>query len=547
MEKKLAILKTAMEKNPSSVELGVKRLELSREILDAKTLDRQWKELIFLFPRSFSVWKFYLRFVSSNFTTFTVSRVIKEYRNYFAKMKQMHALPDQPRETEDEINVATVNLCNFLARTGFRERAMAVWQAAVELNLFSPDLPGYYSLDDRLALLEQFWESASPRFGEQGAVGWAAAMKTKNVAGEEDEAVEGTVCTWEDDLIDRAGRLVRRNRLWLELEVGRERKDWRPWRSSEEAAVDPERAVPFDDVSPFLFQFAQPRQSLSLLLGFVRFLGITFIDEPYLPSSLSSETVSAQLGLNTSEGLPDSVDWKPTIDISVLRDIRPDLEDAEYQTFCRNVLSRAVSALSEPYRTQMTAIWMNFELDQFNLLDLEEGKQRKSKKKELKNVVKNLLENDRDNVNVYLEYARLEHKIDGAGAAWKVLEPILSSHSAGSHPSLYVTAVSVCLAEIENSAEPASEWTDRAIWLLCLASSEGKYDASQVPKSKADLLSRVEEAKTNALGRLHGCMVSKKFITAQEDDAFRSSPVFFKSAYLFQVSKQITGLMIRNY
>ena len=151
VEKKLAILKAAIDKNPMSVELGVKRLEVSRELLEAKVLDRQWKELIFLFPRSFSVWKFYLRFVSSNFTTFTVTRALREYRNYFAKLKQMHALPDQPKGTEDEIIVATVNLCNFLARAGFREKGVAIWQASVELNLFAPDFPGYYSLDDKLA------------------------------------------------------------------------------------------------------------------------------------------------------------------------------------------------------------------------------------------------------------------------------------------------------------------------------------------------------------------------------------------------------------
>ena len=211
VEKKLAILKAAIDKNPMSVELGVKRLEVSRELLEAKQLDRQWKELIFLFPRSFSVWKFYLRFVSSNFTTFTVSRALREYRNYFAKLKQMHALPDQPKGTEDEIVVATVNLCNFLARAGFREKGTALWQASVELNLFAPDFPGHYSLEDKLATFEQFWESAVPRFGEPGAQGFANVMRRRNEVAEED-GVDDNKSAWEDDLIDRAGNLVRRNR-----------------------------------------------------------------------------------------------------------------------------------------------------------------------------------------------------------------------------------------------------------------------------------------------------------------------------------------------
>ena len=50
VEKKLSIIKSALDHNPKSVKLSIKRLELSKEIMDSTTLNRQWKELLFLFP-----------------------------------------------------------------------------------------------------------------------------------------------------------------------------------------------------------------------------------------------------------------------------------------------------------------------------------------------------------------------------------------------------------------------------------------------------------------------------------------------------------------
>ena len=530
VEKKLAILKAAIDKNPMSVELGVKRLEVSRELLEAKQLDRQWKELIFLFPRSFSVWKFYLRFVSSNFTTFTVSRALREYRNYFAKLKQMHALPDQPKGTEDEIVVATVNLCNFLARAGFREKGTALWQASVELNLFAPDFPGHYSLEDKLATFEQFWESAVPRFGEPGAQGFAHVMRRRNEVAEED-GVDDNKSAWEDDLIDRAGNLVRRNRLWLELELGRERRHWCPFRSTEDAPEDPDRSVSFEDISPFLFHFTQPSRVLSLLVGFARFLGVTFKDEPYSTTSLCSETITAKMGVSSSEGLQDGVDWSPDIDIKVLRDIRPDLDDKEYRAFCRNVFSQSVAALKGQFKTQVMALWLRFEYDLFVLEDIEDAKKRKARKKEMKRHVKALLEEDRDNVDIYVEYARLEQSFEGAKAAWKILETLMSSKSSSDHPTLYMAAAAVCLRKVEGGGDDAGAWTDRALWLLCVLGREGTHDPAKVPGSKADLLSWAEETKALVLGELHARMAAGRFIARHEEDELNASPVYFRSSY----------------
>jgi hypothetical protein len=43
----------------------------------------------------------------------------------------------------------------------------------------TPSFPGYYSLEDRLATFESFWESGVARFGEENAQGWAQVIKNK--------------------------------------------------------------------------------------------------------------------------------------------------------------------------------------------------------------------------------------------------------------------------------------------------------------------------------------------------------------------------------
>ena len=53
VEKKLSIIKSALDHNPKSVKLSIKRLDLSKEIMDSTTLNTQWRELLFLFPGNF--------------------------------------------------------------------------------------------------------------------------------------------------------------------------------------------------------------------------------------------------------------------------------------------------------------------------------------------------------------------------------------------------------------------------------------------------------------------------------------------------------------
>ena len=267
IEKKLSILKTASEKNPRSILLAVERLKLSKEIYDNATLDRQWKELIFMFPGNVEVWKHYLCFAASHFTTFSVSKIARSYKNYFLKLKQMHGQGHQQfyelsnsnlgqisgKQIENEMVSLLIRLANLWSRAGYREKTIALFQALVELNLFSPQFPGSYSLEDRLATFEPFWESGAPRFAENGAVGWAMVTRNRHSIGQnettesfsnpnndeiEDKLIQeylhvhkGCEEQKTGDSDDEYDERSREPRLWLRLELERERRHWCPWRS----------------------------------------------------------------------------------------------------------------------------------------------------------------------------------------------------------------------------------------------------------------------------------------------------------------------------
>ena len=66
-----------------------------------------------------------------------------------------------------------------LRQTGHTEKATALLQATTELNLFCPDVLRSASRADKLQFLESFWDSAAPRSGETGALGFDTWIERK--------------------------------------------------------------------------------------------------------------------------------------------------------------------------------------------------------------------------------------------------------------------------------------------------------------------------------------------------------------------------------
>ena len=228
VERKLSILKSALDHNPKSVILSVKRLILSKEILDSSTLNRQWKELIYLFPTNVQVWDHFLTFLVSHFTTFTISQITEAFKECFVRLENLvgQALRNDGEDVEEHMSHILIRLWHLWSRAGYREKSVALFQALMEINLRAPVFPGYFSSQDKLATFEPFWESSVPRFGDPNALGWSkftkeAITEDKLDIGENNE---------EDEIIAEFGDKVDKVQLWLKLELLRESQHFMPYR-----------------------------------------------------------------------------------------------------------------------------------------------------------------------------------------------------------------------------------------------------------------------------------------------------------------------------
>ena len=126
-------------------------------------------------------------------------------------------------------------------------------------------------------MFEVFWDSECPRFGDDGARGFAAwfdARKSgvqvavaspRRNAPAEPAADLGTLAPWQ---------------RWIQLETWREQAHWRPWvpdhaaGETDDDCDDPDRVVVLDDVAGHLVVIADERLREELICRFFEFCGV---------------------------------------------------------------------------------------------------------------------------------------------------------------------------------------------------------------------------------------------------------------------------------
>ena len=137
------------------------------------------------FTGDVQVWDAYLTFLTSYFTGFTLSKITRSYKDCLQRLQTMTNQAfrtDDQIDLEEQISHIVIKLWHLWAKSGHRERSVALFQALMELNLNAPNFPGYFSTQDKLASFERFWESSVPRFGEADAPGWSKVQQFKSVA-----------------------------------------------------------------------------------------------------------------------------------------------------------------------------------------------------------------------------------------------------------------------------------------------------------------------------------------------------------------------------
>uniref|UniRef100_A0A3Q3W2X8 Uncharacterized protein n=1 Tax=Mola mola TaxID=94237 RepID=A0A3Q3W2X8_MOLML len=281
LEKKLSIAERAVATNPCSITLQLERLRICQELWEPPLLAKEWKKLVFLHPNSAPLWKEYLLFTQSYFSSFTVSKVNAAYGKCLSTLSavrdgSMVSHPALPGTEEDMLDIFTQQ-CHFLRQSGHSEKAISLFQAMIDFTFFKPESVRELSTKQQVEFFEPFWDSGEARVGELGARGWRAWMVQQERGGwiqptEEEEEEED-----EEEVKDRSHP---RHTIWLDVESSRDAIHWLPWRpdkakgQTEEDCEDPDRQVLFDDIGPSLILLSSPELQLCLLLRFLEFLGL---------------------------------------------------------------------------------------------------------------------------------------------------------------------------------------------------------------------------------------------------------------------------------
>jgi len=499
-ERKLAICRAAIQKNSRSIQLAVKRLELSRDLLDSKTLDQQWKELIFVYPENVELWKRYLLFVQTFYIRFSVGETVKAYRNAILKLRQQQAeyAEEGQRQKLFELEHGILDilseLVTLLMQSGHTEKGIAIYQALLEFNLFAPDFssPGGYDFDDKISLLEPVWEKGCPRVGEEGAQGWARELNRAQEPLTEDKPPVSE--DWEDDILASGDTF---QQTWLSIELGREQRHWCPWRSTEEETPeDADRSVDFDTICGFLVEFHREETRFRLLLDLLALLGVRLEDKEFSGLSRSS---AMELYYNKDKMHTQSFSNNNT---KVLQDTLPTIKTEEHLAiFIHNIFTQCYTKFAEPYRTKCMMLWLEYEA---SVIRLNHGKAAKELRKDLKKLVRCLLKEDRNNLHLVVKFAELEYQMEGYAPAHNLLETAILASNSGflkqktgedflSTTLLYRAAVELELREVvrihgENGRNPDNPIDDslhrnRLQWLLVHIGCGKRFSAYSAEKS----------------------------------------------------------------
>ncbi|KAM0436761.1 hypothetical protein ACHAPT_002472 [Fusarium lateritium] len=278
------------------------------KVWNSKTAAKKWAELQKDEETSFTLWKTHLDFALSSISTFHYD-AIKQM--HIDRLGQIIARSGSNSGMEDfsEAIYVFLRLTRFLHDSGYKELAVAAWQAFLELNLFrSPHL------DDQAVALESlrdFWESEVPRIGEADAQGWAKFVEDGSI-GDAPEPLQD-----KEDLVSQSRDDYKR---WASMEHSQAEKARVPARTMDEGTEDdPFRVVMFSDIEPLLFiipgTIMQAVQE-QLVDAFLIFSGFpptfrsnTWTEEAYHDQFLaSSSSAGESWTLNTPSNDEDSVE-----------------------------------------------------------------------------------------------------------------------------------------------------------------------------------------------------------------------------------------------
>ncbi|KAM9653683.1 nuclear exosome regulator NRDE2 isoform 8-T10 [Morphnus guianensis] len=498
LEKKLAILERAIESNPSNVDLKLARLKLCTEFWEPPALIKEWQKLIFLHPNNPELWKKYLLFCQSQFTTFSVSKINSLYGKCLTTLAavqdgSMVSHPLLPG-TEEAMLAIFIQQCHFLRQAGHSEKAVSLFQALIDFTFFKPDSVKDLPTRGQVEFFEPFWDSGEPRIGEKGARGWKAWMHQQEKGGwialkpdddDDDEEIDE-----DQEIKDKS---LPKWHIWLDFEYSREARHWLPWRpdktkkETEEDCEDPERQVLFDDLGPSLIHLSNPDLQRQLLYSFLQFLGVPCTSKLF-PSNLYFamdennifESVLSDEKPLTSVSFPlsgfNSIGHMDTM----LRGRHHIGHYKEGEEFIQNVFHVLFLLFSGKEKSNLSICWLQYEISKVvQCLEAKNKKKVKAQGRKSKKLAKNLLKepDNRNHLSLWKLYAYLEWLLGNIDDARKVFDTALCTAGTGGCKSPQLCSLSLLYAQLEAELLESTEGAviSRAVHVLTKLAESGPY------------------------------------------------------------------------
>ncbi|KAL3873561.1 hypothetical protein ACJMK2_036660 [Sinanodonta woodiana] len=425
-EKKISILEKALEVNPGCIELKMTLIEHQSEKWEPSEVNKELEKIIFVHPENIGLWKYYLTFNQTRLSTSGISRVTKLFHKCLKTLisiqegtLQTHSVPEN---IDENILDIFVQYSYYLKHAGHKEKAVASFQALIEMNLFCPSNWKSFSREEKISLFESFWDSNVARIGEANAKGWQYWIRNKDHVEQLVPQISVDIDEAEDMIISRK---LPRWQTWLEIEVMRENNHWLPWQpdltknETEEDCEDIDRLVLFDDIKLNLFLLPTSLH-FKLILHFLQMLRANFRSRLlgfYLPiPSLSAITVDTVTDV-CSQG------------IDAMENSNESKSEVQ-QNLITSLLQQCISYFTGTEQTSLTLIYLEHICSKLSMT--LSNKLSKSDVKELRKLAKQLLKekHNRNNLPVWCAYVMLERIIGKVDEAKSILETALSMFSS---------------------------------------------------------------------------------------------------------------------
>lgn len=497
LEKKVAILEKALTHLPNSIRLSILKLEICQDLWEVDKLLNEWKQLLFFHPNNTYLWQQYILFVQSHLLYFTVSRTCKLYIKCIETLNKILSGTFQTHQPSENLEETVLDIffqyCTFLNQCGFTEKAIATFQALIEFNMFQPQsLPENTTLEDLKTYFEPFWDSGAPRFGEEYAEGWNKVFTEKKFDFHRIEP-STDINLKEEEIIENGDS---KSQIWIEFEKLREEHHWLPWspnlENKDEDCEDPERSILVDDVNETLFILKSEKLKFLLIVQFLRFLGVKFEDynetpycnKDFLNQILIDTPTEIHPFLHNEMSSFGCTDYQ--INLSFLTN------QQRFLSFINRLFEQSIKLFSLEYSQFLTYHWIKF-----NIRQLQNITSKTVYKQELKNVkklIKTLLkeEANRNNLDLWEEYAKLEwtnNKFEDAEKVFETAISVFSSFQSNESSGLWKfikTYVELQLGMHSiigfgiGKSEIPEEKKAKSLWMLCFLGTNDPYESISV-------------------------------------------------------------------